>query len=273
MTLLRIPEASSLGNLMAESADLSWYQHIVVRKLTGTNSEEMEYKHGWCGEENDPKYMLVSSLKSLELLTSRNTPDQIGQILLTPVLPFGSGWQGGIKRIWSDGTDVYEIVTSISALTQRCDLLVALIINLAVTEKVILHHFGFRHETQNKMIEAVERNQKTYGKAAIQVPADDHARSYILIENPDGKYWKEEQWYYNKPRFNTPWKPRSHWDLIVNNPLEFLSFMGVVLGQKPETWEAGKDDPVGALWEENRENSSLGVMPRAQRPTWDTSEQ
>ena len=249
----RVIRAWELADAMCTAAEMPLY---VVAYAARFDSTEPGIVKGWVGGEKKPSNApFVALLKASELFN-------VGydELLLTPVEghPFSSGWKGGILT----GDDDNDYIAAASGWTENGDLLVATVLNMQLVDggRLLLHHFGLRHETREAMLAAVALDEATYHTKGIAVPADDHERVYVPIMAGDTPICYREHQYFPKG----PHTLAVHWDLVIpKGTADFLGFLATILDVEAITWEHGPNDPWGVVWVDNKD-IKLGVMAREQ---------
>lgn len=173
---------------------------------------------------------------------------------LTPVegFQYGLGWMGG-ARYNND-------IVGVSHWHQEHDRLLALLTLYSFNYEMRLHHGGFRHETEEAAREAAAKTAAARGVEVIEVPADDHLRLYVRIEderNPKRYMYEEHQFFPNGPK-----TPAFHWD-IATKADDLLVFVANAYGGTPVWMESGDSGPIGLFWVRAEEDGSmLGIMAR-----------
>lgn len=246
----------SLADLMMEAAGESLFVTVGV---VDEDRRLLAWKKGWAGgpPEEESRANRIGPTKALELMV-----DLSEDFAMTPTgHPFGTGWMGGVRQ----RHEGVHHVTSGSAWSERCDAQHALVLNYAMRQEVCFHHVGYRHPTNQLMLEAIKADEQKLATGAIPVPADDHQRYYIPVATnraPNGVFWIEHQFFPEGP-----YSYAVHWDLVTISALDLLEFVASGLGVQAKTWDAGPNDPEGMTWEPNRDGVPFGIMVRSR--WWD----
>lgn len=203
---------------------------------------------GWTGEEPDKpsRAPYIASAKVTELFYGGSAEG----LSLTPIPDFteGFGWMGGARYD--------DHIVGVSKWAEEHDRLLALLVLYSLKWQVHLHHVGFRYPTEEEMQVASMR----LGLEPIMKPAEDHARIYHPVEtdrSPSGVYYHEVQFFPDGP-----YDYAVHWDLAAKDPEHLLNFVAKAYGRNPVLWEAGSNDPIGAVGIPDKKGSILCVMAR-----------
>lgn len=241
----------SLADLMMRAAN----EHLhVTTAVANEDRELLNWVKDWAGgePEKESRAGRIGPTKALETLV-----DPSKDFVMTPCHVLGTGWMGGVRR----RVDEVHYVTASSAWAERCDAMVALLLNYAMTQEVRFHHVGSRYPTEESALKSVRQDQAKLGVDSIVAPAEDHLRWYLPVHteaHPKGKYWIEHQYWPGGP-----YGYAIHWDLATMNPLALLSFVATNLGLEAKTWKADEGDPVGVVWVKNRNGIPYGIMARS----------
>ncbi len=245
-----------LAHLMCQAAGEHLYTTVMISGLHGENPV---VKKNWAGGEpsRSSRAPQIGPAKLDELLHG----DLTRPFELSPVAGYekSTGYLGGV-RLRHPEEDI-QLWVSGSAWAERCDALFALTTMYSLLHEVHLHHVGFGHESEDQMMEAVRQDEARLGSMAVHAPAPDHDRYYLHVDAPYAPflgYLREHQFGMGS---------NLHWDLWTPNPLELLEFVAELLpGSTLDTWDAGPNDPVGVIWEVNRDGRRYGIMAR--NNTW-----
>lgn len=174
---------------------------------------------------------------------------------LTPVpgLGIGLGWMGGARYDWD--------VVGVSKWAQEHDRLLALILLYSLEHETTLHHVGFRFISEEAMRVNSAGLVEKLGTGAIEVPAEDHMRLYHPVGDarcPRGVYYVEHQYFPDGPHTHA-----FHWDLITQNPVQFLTFVAGAYGTEPVWLDPEEHGPMGLVWVvAEKDGTIMGVMAR-----------
>jgi hypothetical protein len=221
------------------------YAYIVAGELNeGTNHEFLTYSN-WAGDYPEgtvsrAPHIAYAKFGELVLLSGGIN----GDLVMTPV-PENKESLGFMGGAGQNG-----VIVAVSKWEEEHDKLLALLtLYNTVHQPLALHHAGFRFPDK----QSYDLKNATL-QNGMERPAEDHERTYFNT----GEYYRENQFYPGGPRDSA-----CHWDLFCDDPKALLWFIARAYGIEPVFWEAGKNDPIGAVWiKAKRDGSMLGVMAR-----------
>jgi len=258
-----VRELFALSDLMLRTAGLNLVTTLVVVK----DDDILQSKTGWSGgkPEQESRAPMIGPMKAIEVYLEMLETGR--DFVMTPTTRALEHYKfmGGVgQRVHPD----YAYIASGSAWDQRCDALWALMLLYAMQHEVMLHHVGFRHSSMEKTLSAIAADQYRHNGWSVEKNVSGQMRSYLKIEVPDAPvYYVEHQYFYPKASGYTTQLAQEaiHWDLVTPDPVGFLNFVAEKLGTQATFWDdAGENDPVGVIWEQNRDGVHYGFMARSQ---------
>lgn len=224
---------------------------FVVLGRVGNGGNSLTGFGDWAGPipEGESRAPYVAHAKMNELFNAGSPYD----LSMTPILgfKFSLGWKGGVR--------FNEDIVAVSKWDQHHDKLLALMILYSLNHDVQLHHFGWHYPSRDAALAADSRTANTF--VAHEVNAEGESWYYLVEDDrhPRGFYYLEHQCGQGGLDLFT-----FHWDVVVNNPGQFLEFIASAYGEKPEFFKTPREsDPVGAVWVVGDDHSFLGVTARA----------
>lgn len=226
---------------------LGEYAYVVVGFLLSPGGSNQVLTYGnWSGivpSDVDSRAPHIAYGKFGELVLANLGQD--GELIMTPT-PGNEqsyGWMGGVAQ---NRTGV-----AVSKWAEEHDKLLALLtLYNAVQDRLNLHHVGFRFPNRETY---EDHNLQFKFTGGISRPAENHERVYFNL----GKFYREHQFYPGGPHDSA-----RHWDFACCNPKDLLLFIAHAYGTEPSFWEAGPNDPIGAVWIPDKKGNKLGVMAR-----------
>lgn len=235
--------------------------------------QELAYQKGWAGGEpvlqpgEKTCAMYVGPLKVATLVLA---PNWKARFAMTPV-EGRMEYMGGVRNMLFDPNThtVLHDLTSGSYWSETCDLQHALLLNYHMREQVHLQYVAFGHTSAAVMKAAVKKDERRLGVEAVNVPVRGQDRLYLRVEAP----WNTptQVYWILHAAWTSLANPSVLWDVATPDPETLLQFLsphplrGLVRAVQQD------DNPVGGVWQQNRDGRSFGIMVRAAANSWQPS--
>lgn len=253
-----------LGDLMCTAARLPLFTTVAV---VSPDRSILAIDKDWAGGKpnRDSKAPAIGPAKALELRVNLE-----GDFVTTPTGdPMGTGYMGGVRRREEYGVESsVHFITSCSASSERCDAMLAIVLNYAMSWETRLHHVGYRHADRKVALETVAEREAAIGATAVFMPTLEHDRWYIPVRTAHlagrtshGVFWEEHQWWWDSGMQNYA----MHLDVATLNGRHLLHLLQEGLITAALHWDdATPVEPIGAMWQEDDKGVPLGIFVREQ---------